>query len=421
VEIKKIQTNVDLSASASLKQTKQAESLMPQDKVEIGQTTSPPRKEWTVMLYSAADNNLESYLVQDAIDLESVGSDENVNVLLQLDRGKSPSSISGSWAGCRRFYLVKDSDSQNLNSPVLENMGRVDMSNPKTLKDFLVWGIKNYPAKNYLLIASDHGGGYEGTLQDMDGGGGKLMTVPGFAKAIADAEKETGEKINIVGFDACLMAETEVAYEMKDGAKYLVASEQTEGGDGWPYIDIFSKEILKTLQETIRLKGTVTPEELAKKIVEKSSHHTQDIETLSATDLEKMDKLASSIDKFAKAIVASPVAGATFKSIAGSTESFSGFKDLGDFCDRIIKSKEVNDKDVKESAKEVLKTLSEVIIAEQHISSYDAHGLTINLPSWGGEDAKYKELKFTKDTSWQKALDKIAGKDTSNDQWEISR
>gem|GEM_PF-3887175 len=42
---------------------------------------------WTVMIYMAADNDLEPYAISDFLELSSVGSSSSVNILVQLDRG----------------------------------------------------------------------------------------------------------------------------------------------------------------------------------------------------------------------------------------------------------------------------------------------------------------------------------------------
>ena len=44
-----------------------------------------------------------------------------------------------------------------------------------------------------------------------------------------------GKKIDMLDFDACLMAHVEAAYQVKDTVDYLVASEKTEPGDGNDY------------------------------------------------------------------------------------------------------------------------------------------------------------------------------------------
>jgi hypothetical protein len=55
---------------------------------------------------------------------------------------------------------------------------------------------------------------------------GKALRESGFYGSI---------KIEVLGFDACLMNMLEVAYEMSSYAKFIVGSEELEPGKGWPY------------------------------------------------------------------------------------------------------------------------------------------------------------------------------------------
>ncbi|MCQ2736955.1 MAG: clostripain-related cysteine peptidase [bacterium] len=375
------------------------------DSVSIGcdRAEAMPKKKWTVLLYSAADNNLETSLVKDVAELESVGSSDQMNLVVQLDRGKNPSSISGGWKGCKRFYLNQDNDKNKINSPALADLGNVNMSDPKVLSDFIQWGMKEYPAENYILIMSDHGAGWPGALQDVSHN--DFASTPALREGIEDAEKKTGQKINIIGFDACLMASTEVAYELAEAGDYMVASQNVEGGDGWPYSKIFSGDTAKALKGALEQKFDVSPEEVAKKMVN-DSYGFPSITTLAAMDLSKMKDLAAATDRMAEVIMQSPHDRGTLRSMAAKTKSWEGFRDQYDFADKIIANPKINNPELKEAAKAMQKALSEVIIAEQHeIDEEDgAHGLSLEISTGGVKQEGYADLKFAKDTRWDEAM-----------------
>ena len=42
-------------------------------------------------------------------------------------------------------------------------------------------------------------------------------------------------KIDVIGFDACLMSMLETAYALRDRGAVMVGSEELEPGDGWSY------------------------------------------------------------------------------------------------------------------------------------------------------------------------------------------
>ena len=51
-------------------------------------TNPNPRtpKLWTVLVYQEGDNDLEDALIKDFNEMERVGSDDNINIVVQLDR-----------------------------------------------------------------------------------------------------------------------------------------------------------------------------------------------------------------------------------------------------------------------------------------------------------------------------------------------
>lgn len=109
------------------------------------------------------------------------------------------------------------------------NMGEAD-----TLKSFLDYSYKEYPAQNYALIMWDHGGGpMRGLCWDTAWAKDNL-TMEEFTGALAESPFAE-EKLSWIGFDACLMSSVETAYLVTPYAKYMIASEETEPSMGWSY------------------------------------------------------------------------------------------------------------------------------------------------------------------------------------------
>ncbi len=101
------------------------------------------------------------------------------------------------------------------------DLGTKDMSDKRTLKDFLQYVKDNYDADHYMLVLDDHGGGWRGCCVDEVNGAGSLMSV----QDVRAAMEEAGLRPDIVVFHACLMGMLEVSYELKDVTQYVVASE----------------------------------------------------------------------------------------------------------------------------------------------------------------------------------------------------
>jgi hypothetical protein len=97
-------------------------------------------------------------------------------------------------------------------------------------------------------------------------------------RALGEMKKLLGRPLDLIGFDACLMAMLEVNYQIMATARYAVGSEEEEPGNGWPY-----DRILKALAK----KPAMAPDELARTVVAQyaASYGVGDGVTLAAVDL----------------------------------------------------------------------------------------------------------------------------------------
>lgn len=133
------------------------------------------------------------------------------------------------------------------------------MSEPETLKDFIVWTKENYPADRYMLVLWDHGGGFAGGygMDDLNKRQNADETILS-ASEIIGAIKDADMKFDVIGFDACLMQNVEFANALEPYADYYLASEETEPGTGWFYTAGFGK-----LAED----ATISTEDFAKSVI----------------------------------------------------------------------------------------------------------------------------------------------------------
>ena len=118
-----------------------------------------------------------------------------------------------------------------------------EIANPDSLTNFIKWAAKACPAKNYLLLLSDHGAGYmphndlpytpsaktRSLLSDSESG--KALTLPSLTAAIEAA----GIPVQTLYFDACLMNSIEYLFELKDVVDYVIASSFSVPGMGGSY------------------------------------------------------------------------------------------------------------------------------------------------------------------------------------------
>jgi len=380
----------------------------------------PPRDnlpEWTVMVYLDADNELESAGINDINEMEMIGSTSEVNIVVQVDRipysvlaanneGHLDDASNSNWTTTRRYYILQDNDPFLINSQ-FNDLGELNMGDPQTLIDFASWAVANYPAKKYLLVIWNHGGGFRSpayTAKNIawdDTSGGDRITMPELEYALSAIGAQMGKKIDIIGMDACLMAMTEVAYQIKDYADILVTSEENEPGDGWPYDTILGQLVVNP---------TVSPEQLATDIVDKYIYsYPYNEVTQSAIDLSYMDTLSSQASALAKTIMSDTLTPKdVYINAAYSSQHYGDpdFIDLYDFCSKVlIYSYNVQVKSIALSIQQTL--ISSVVINSGYNgwSVSGSKGLSIYFPWYYTYNSnKYNSTNFAQDTFWDEML-----------------
>ncbi len=259
-----------------------------------GTPTQPPpaaRAEWTVLVYQVADNNLEWDGLKDLEEMASVGSSDKVRIVAQSDRRQDAEVTEGvlglpDWTTAKRLYVEKGALRE------LGDVGEVNSDDPKVLQEFIQWAVRAYPAQRYALVLWDHGGAFKGFGGDETAGKGSIMRLP----ALAGALKGSGVKFEFLGFDACLMASTEVALELMPYAKFLAVSEEVEPGPGWDY-----SGLLSALQQNPRMDGQALGKAVADSYLafyKKYSPAEALYATFSVINLGEMSQVASALSGF---------------------------------------------------------------------------------------------------------------------------
>ena len=194
----------------------------------------PAAEGWTVLHYSMADTNLEPFMVEDLNEIGAVGSNENLRIRAFMDRsrvyGRDKVLDRGNWVGGRVLDI-----GQGGSTKVVDDLGNVDSADPETLAAFIADGIRTHPAAHYALIISDHGASWPGMGPD-EGADGSVLDLAEITQAIGSGLKRAGvDRLDLLGFDACLMSSYEVASAMAPLADRMVASQELEPGHGWNY------------------------------------------------------------------------------------------------------------------------------------------------------------------------------------------
>ena len=395
---------------------------------------------WTFMVYLAGDNSLSNAGGKDIEEMRSVGSAEGVHVVAQFDQRNH---------GCRRYCLQRNGCNE-----FVDDLGKADSGSPQVLNDFVDWAMSNYPSNRYALILWSHGSGWEpdeverlaastnilnfeteattaifpsfyrniffsSTMRKLldnssltkaickdDGSGHSLDTIE-LGNVLFKVASKIGRPLDLLGMDACLMSNFETAYQVAPYVQYMVASEESEPSDGWPYDAILGK---------LTRNPQMLPQELAFEMVSayaefyKNKVYKTKSLTQTALNLSKVAETAEKLDALANALVAH-MPEADKELIMAQTKSASFYFDkLWDISHLLEElQKTTSDQSVIKASKDVRTCLESgpesFIIAESNLGLkvQKCCGVSIYLP-FKGLSRYYSELEFAKCNHWGKIL-----------------
>jgi hypothetical protein len=423
---------------------------------QIGGEMAGNPLQWTVMIYMASDTmgKLDAFAKQNIRQVRLGAGKPSVYVTAQMD----PSS-----GNTIRYALNPETGELQQKDDLGEN---INSGSFKELLKFIQWSTEGYPADNYVVIVWGDGAGldFEGwkaggaqgedpsthkehgaevfLSENIEWIGGDYTSQDYISNeemkqvlAVATKTIFRQSKIAVLGFDACLMAMTEIVYEFRDFVQVLVASEFTTPTPGWPY-GVFLRE----LNGNPALAAT----ELGKLMVNSYKDYyvsQRESVTLSACDLGSASALASAVRDLRESLVTSlhddSIAAVVFDVRSAAVEyHFAGYIDLASFCaelgERIQATPEATY--LKQACEEVVKAIAKMVIDVQSSGKgmSGSSGLTIYFPTNANTEIgassksdesspevgiafkpdweKYKNLDFVKETGWDQFLQEFASK-----------
>ncbi len=245
---------------------------------------------WAIYWYLCG-SDLESqggYATYDLMEMTKVKLPKNVTVVIQTG-GSSYWHNNTVSAKHNERYVYNSEGLHRAESNPAANMGDSD-----TLADFLTFCNKNFPADKTMALIWNHGGGSVAGAAFDQNYYNDALNLGEMYEAFNEAFELSNDNppLDVIGFDACLMATVDVAFTFCDVAKYLVASEELEPGDGWDY-----EAWLSALAADPAMGGA----KLGKVICDSYKTHADSKNqgsqiTLSVTDLTKLQPLLSAYD-----------------------------------------------------------------------------------------------------------------------------
>jgi hypothetical protein len=223
--------------------------------------------------------------------------------------------------------------------PIRGQKGNENAADWKSVVNFVDWCVNRVEvkqkgkitrgrrARRYALIFSGHSLGFQDIGLFQDDSSGKTMTmktlytalrrivdtkerltglITGYNLRGKERDRETavllGQKLDILGFDSCVMGMLEVGYQFNDIAKTMIASEGSVPSAGWTYA-----KILGCLARGHHRASTT--EHVAEYFVRDFIHSQDDYTVggvsvdMAAWDLCRFHSLASAFDELSQALL----------------------------------------------------------------------------------------------------------------------
>jgi pSer/pThr/pTyr-binding forkhead associated (FHA) protein len=393
----------------------------PQPTQEEVQPDLATKRKWLIMMYQNGDDELLEYYIHfDVIAAESIGSTDEVAIVAQLDRYQGGFTGDGNWSTARRYYLTQGDNLDSIQSEMVVDLGEVDSGNVETLVDFAIWAINTYPAENYALILSDHGMGWFGGYTDSDNNNMDGIYLPALESALAYIVTQTGiGQLDIIGFDACLMAEVEVWAAVAPYARIGVASEESESATGWAYSGFLQRLIDNAEMDAYDLSKAIVEtfviEDLYYEINNFDPNYVMQDSTLSAIRLYELDAVIDALDGLVGTLEnvdqAKVAEARTFtRNYEGFSDTEPFFLDLQHFGEMVCFTTSNND--VCDASDQLTSSIqSAVIINRAGRNMSGSNGVTIYFP-----DSSFFDL--TKDNSYGFAYRVHANRFTDRSLWD---
>ncbi len=296
------------------------------------------KKDWTFLVYMASNSDLSKDAVRALKQMMNVGSTNTINIVVQIDK-QGETDIERLYIQKNKAFLIES----------IPQSTAPEIGTSQSLYNFIQWGITKFPSDKLAIVLWNNGSGIKDidlldkvltthrdqiyTINPQNGlseinyefsNNFNLMKKieKNYAKLFELDTRKTGtndtvsskdrfhiyltnqdlknvleqtqqellnnKKIDLVFMDACHMAMAEIASQIKNSTKFLVASQELEPSTGYNYELLLSPFLEGSLAADAFAKNSVVTfeNEYSPKCAEY---------TLSAINLEQIDKIEHDI------------------------------------------------------------------------------------------------------------------------------
>ena len=223
-----------------------------------------PRNPWAVLAYTVADDRSDSSGLDASARKElraichAADTLGDVSVAVQTDfkrtKGIYRAVVAPTLAGRTRHQgfrparaaahplwrdIATGLDRTRLR--LLEEDADLNAARPRVLRSFLRFGQRECPADQYVVFFYGHGYGPVGVFFDADAGEDDAAANTLSLSGLADSVEAVGQEAAVVVFRVCEVNTLETAYQLRDAAKFMIASQSVVPIAGvWPWESFMS-------------------------------------------------------------------------------------------------------------------------------------------------------------------------------------
>lgn len=297
-----------------------------------------------------------------------------------------------------------------------------DISSADKLSEYIRWAAQQCPADKYILVLSDHGGGYspkddlpldvpslsKGLVYN-DGNDYDHLTIQKLTKAIS----ESGIRPEVIYLDACLMNTVEYQFELKSLTNYLLLSTFTVPGPGGDYRSLVNElannaniedALSKFCKATVKRWDEITDEE--------TGDITYPYSDISAIRTSSLDAFGAQWKEFTDRLIAAYQNGGTTKETIDEVTADmyaitlgSPLYDMIYFAKKIMEA--LPDHFDEQFAKDLVNAYNATIVCSKASSGLEKHGFQINTSILFGCNNHYTSH------TWEESTEEEDGEEIS--------
>ena len=254
---------------------------------------APRQPAWGLLVYLAGDTEEWGEALRDDLgEILKAGGSSDLRIVVQYDGAE----------GAVRHIVSSGSSCK----PTVRQLGRIDSGSTAALLDFLQWGISVCDSERIALVLGSPLVVSPGDAErdpdrisvfslTHDAGSGNYLDVCDMAGTVREALKDSGrDQLDVLAIDSCRVQFLELAYELEDIVRILIAPQTEIPAAGWDYI-----RILTRWKEQAALREQASTRDVASALLDDISECYRDggsLRSVSALDLQRLDDVANAFD-----------------------------------------------------------------------------------------------------------------------------